>query len=56
VNLCLLFLQVHRETDLFFETSGVQLAQHDRGMRVVKRFTTLIKVNQFTTLKKKGGK
>ena len=28
---CLLFLQVHWETDLFFATSGVQLAQHDRG-------------------------
>ncbi len=28
----LLFLQSHRETDLFFESSGVQLAQHDRGL------------------------
>ena len=27
----LLFLQAHRETDRFFATSGVQLAQHDRG-------------------------
>ena len=27
---CLLFLQVHRETDRFFATSGVQLAQSDR--------------------------
>ena len=26
-----LFLQVHRETDRFFATSGVQLAQSDRG-------------------------
>jgi hypothetical protein len=26
----LLFLQDHRETDLFFAPSGVQLAQHDR--------------------------
>jgi hypothetical protein len=30
VNLCLSFLQAHRETDFFFEPSGVQLAQHDR--------------------------
>ena len=28
----LLFLQAHRETDRFFETSGVQLAQSHRGM------------------------
>jgi hypothetical protein len=28
----LLFLQTHRETDRFFATSGVQLAQTDRGM------------------------
>ncbi len=27
----LLFLQTHRETDLFFEASGVHLAQSDRG-------------------------
>ncbi len=27
---CLLFLQVHRETDRFFADSGVQLAQLDR--------------------------
>ena len=27
----LLFLQAHRETDLFFAASGVQSAQHDRG-------------------------
>jgi hypothetical protein len=27
----LLFLQTHRETDRFFSTSGVQLAQTDRG-------------------------
>ena len=26
----LLFLQTHRETDRFFATSGVHLAQHDR--------------------------
>jgi hypothetical protein len=28
----LLFLQAHRETDRLFTTSGVQLAQHDRGL------------------------
>ena len=28
----LLFLQVHRETDSFFATSGVQLAQQNRGI------------------------
>jgi hypothetical protein len=28
----LLFLQAHRETDRFFVASGVQLAQHDRGL------------------------
>ncbi len=28
----LLFLQVHRETDPFFASSGVQLQQTDRGM------------------------
>ena len=28
----LLFLQTHRETDRFFSTSGVQLAQTQRGM------------------------
>jgi hypothetical protein len=28
----LLFLQVHRETDRFFATSGVQLAQHNSGL------------------------
>jgi hypothetical protein len=28
----LLFLQAHRETDRFFAASGVQLAQHDRGL------------------------
>jgi hypothetical protein len=28
----LLFLQTHRETDRFFATSGVQLAQRDRGL------------------------
>ena len=27
----LLFLQTHRETDRFFASSGVQLAQFDRG-------------------------
>jgi hypothetical protein len=27
----LLFLQDHRETDRFFATSGLQLAQHHRG-------------------------
>ncbi len=27
---CLLFLQVHRETDCFFSSSGVQLPQHHR--------------------------
>jgi hypothetical protein len=28
---CLLFLQTHRETDHFFVTSGVQLAQSNSG-------------------------
>ncbi len=28
----LVFFQAHRETDRFFETSGVQLAQTQRGM------------------------
>ena len=28
----LLFLQDHRETDRFFAASGVQVAQHDRGL------------------------
>ncbi len=27
---CFLFLQTHRETDLFFQTSRVQLVTHDR--------------------------
>jgi hypothetical protein len=31
VTVCLLFLQVHRETDRFFAVSGVQFAQPDRG-------------------------
>ena len=30
----LLFLQDHRETDRFFAASGVQLAQHDRGLTI----------------------
>jgi hypothetical protein len=30
VNLYLSFLQVHRETDFFFEPSGVHLPEHDR--------------------------
>jgi hypothetical protein len=37
----LLFLPDHRETDRFFTPSGVQIAQHDRGLfhfhRVVSR-------------------
>jgi hypothetical protein len=28
----MLFLQAHRETERFFSASGVQLAQHDRGL------------------------
>jgi hypothetical protein len=28
---CFLFLQVHRETDRFFSTSGVQIPQHSSG-------------------------
>ena len=31
VNLCLLFLQAHRDTDRFSETSGVQLEKTNRG-------------------------
>ena len=34
---CLLFLQAHRETDLFFATSGVQISQSDRDQFHYKR-------------------
>ena len=34
---CLLFLQAHRETDHFFATSGVQLAQSTSGLYHYKR-------------------
>jgi hypothetical protein len=34
---CLLFLQTHRETDHFFEASGVQLAQSTGGQFHYKR-------------------
>jgi hypothetical protein len=44
----ILFLQNHRETDRFFETSGVQLVEHNRGgfhyLRVV--FSSLIKAKR----------
>ncbi len=44
---CLLFLQDHRETDRFFVTSGVQLAQSDRGQFHYKRvvFSLQLKSN-----------
>ena len=37
----LLFLQDHRETDRFFETSGVQPAQSNRGSFHIKRVSFL---------------
>jgi hypothetical protein len=37
VNWCVLFLQLHRETDRFFAASGVQLAQSDRDQFHYKR-------------------
>ena len=36
---CLLFLQVHRETDLFFASSGVQLEKSTSGQFHLKRST-----------------
>ena len=41
----LLFLQAHRETDRFFATSGVQLAQSNRGLFHFRRavFTSQLK-------------
>jgi hypothetical protein len=50
----LLFLQAHRETDLFITSSGVQVAQHDCGLfhfhRVV--FSSQIKKKVARTLVK----
>ena len=50
----LLFLQVHRETDRFFEASGVQLAQHDRGLFHFRRaaFSPQLKEKVVSTLAK----
>ncbi len=48
----LLFLQVHRETDLFFPVSGVQLAQPNRGLFHFHRtvFSVTLKVKVGITL------
>ncbi len=48
----LLFLQTHRETDRFFETSGVHLTQTDRGMFHYLRtaFSVQIKIKVGLTL------
>ncbi len=35
----LLFLKTHRETDHFFAASGVQVAQHDRGLFLFRHVT-----------------
>jgi hypothetical protein len=50
----LLFLQTHRETDLFFSASGVQLAQHDRGLFHFHRavFSVQLQVKVGSTLAK----
>jgi hypothetical protein len=50
----LLFLQVHRETDLFFETSGVQSAQPNSGLFHFRRaaFSTQLKSKVDSTLTK----
>jgi hypothetical protein len=50
----LLFLQVHRETDLFFTTSGVHLAQTNRGLFHFHRvsFTVNLKAKVGSTLTK----
>jgi hypothetical protein len=41
----LLFLQAHRETDRFFTASGVQSAEHDRGVFHFRRaaFSSMLK-------------
>ncbi len=46
----LLFLQVHRETDRFFATSGVQLPEHDRDQFHFRRvvFSSQLKSNTLT--------
>jgi hypothetical protein len=50
----LLFLQAHRETDRFYAASGVQLAQHDRGLFHFRRaaFLATLKANVGSTLAK----
>jgi hypothetical protein len=50
----LLFLQAHRETDRFFAVSGVQLAQHDRGLFHFRRaaFLATLKAKVGSTLAK----
>ena len=40
----LLFLQAHRETDRFFADSGVQVAQHDRGLFHFQRTTCSVQL------------
>jgi hypothetical protein len=39
----ILFLQVHRETDLFFVTSGVQLVQHNQFHYLRVAFSSQLK-------------
>jgi hypothetical protein len=50
----LLFLQAHWETDRFFAASGVQLAQHDRGLFHFRRaaFSSQLKAQVGSTLAK----
>jgi uncharacterized heparinase superfamily protein len=50
----LLFLQVHRETDRFFATSGVHLAQSNSGLFHFRRaaFSSQIKAKVGSTLVK----
>jgi hypothetical protein len=50
----LLFLQVHRETDRFFEASGVQLAQSTSGLFHFRRvaFSAHLKTKVGNTLVK----
>ena len=50
----LLFLQTHRETDRFFETSGVQFVQHDRRLFHFRHatFSTQLKTKVGSTLVK----
>jgi hypothetical protein len=50
----LLFLQAHRETDRFFATSGVQLAQQNRGLFHFRRaaFSANLKAKVGSTLAK----